>query len=283
MEGLAWELERLLVVTHGGDSASVDQDLPVFPYKTSRMIFEGISRHSPGSEEMAKIIILALQTTDPGASFVDIAQLFSQQLHAKTPEAILEDVERVTLSGLEKVAANLLDQTLGLEVQDFDRRGPAGRGITLMANWCRTFISHRMQHPFFEIELAVSTLDRGVLLQLFKTCPPCPIIQKIGPDPENIQFIVLSEDEPCEQDLNDLGCGQALMQYVLSHQRSAAFVATDVAGPLQCRFLGSCRAPLAQANSEVCRARPWDAFSPENKEGCWFSQAVSAARTRRDL
>jgi len=80
MEGLAWELERMLFIGQGVSTDDLDQQFRLFPYRISRALFEQIANHLPSSEVMAKILLLSLQTSDPGNTFIENAKLFRKEL-----------------------------------------------------------------------------------------------------------------------------------------------------------------------------------------------------------
>ena len=77
----------------------------------------------PSSEILAKVLLLALQTTDPGASFVEIAEVFRTELAEQGEDAILGRISQVTANALEAVTTRLMDESIGLEVEAFGKRG----------------------------------------------------------------------------------------------------------------------------------------------------------------
>jgi hypothetical protein len=71
-ESVAWEMERILFETHGGDP-SVLETVNVWPYKFARRFLEHAISGPVESRIVAKVVLLALQCTDPGVALVSLA------------------------------------------------------------------------------------------------------------------------------------------------------------------------------------------------------------------
>lgn len=282
MEGLALEVERLLYSTQAGDTSFIEQ-APPFPYKVARIAFEGFSGLQPSFEMMAKILVLALQTSDPGYSFFMIAQALKDEAANGSIEDSLAVITQATEEAIGGVIEALCDRTLLMEVQAFRNKGRAGRGLSLMKDWCTTYLRLRQSKPFFELDIIAAGLDREALINLLKIYPPCPIFQETGPDDADVEMLLLSPAEPDAEQIKDLGATQGLLQFSARHLRGDRILATSSLRHGSCRFYGACKAPLATSSPDVCTKRPWESFSPSDTEGCWYAQGVSLARSRPDL
>lgn len=282
MEGLAWEVERLLYSTQGGDASFVEQ-APPFPYKVARIAFEGTSGLQPSCKMMAKILVLALQTSDPGHSFFMIAQALKTETADKSIEESVADITKATAETIGNVIEALCNRTLQMEVQAFENKGSVGRGLSLMKDWCTTYLRLRQSKPFFELDIIAAGLDREALIDLLKKYPPCPIFQEIGPDDADVEMLLLSPAEPDPEQIKDIGATQGLLQFSACHLRGDRILATSSARQGPCRFYGACKAPLTTRSPDICTKRPWESFSPSDTQGCWYGQGVNLARSRPDL
>lgn len=284
MEGIAWEIERLLFISQGEDTADLDARIPDYPYKLARVVFEEISKYSPTSSHFARVILLALQSSNPGFSFLELAGI-AGRLHAQGSSAadisdqLVTDMGRLTQGHIE----DLVLKTLDVEIEAFRTRGPVGLGLDSMVARCKTLLQLRRDKPFFELELIEAGLEQGSLVDLIKMCPPCPVIQQTGPSTGDIEYMMLSAQPIDQAELGALGAAQGLIQFANSHIGRNSIAPTTGARGGPCRFLGACDAPFAKQRPDSCIQRPWESFSPGTGNGCWYATGVAHSRARADL
>jgi hypothetical protein len=278
MESIAWEIEQLLYVTGGIDPRTVEP--PMFPYRTGRVIFEEVSGRILSSQMMAKVLLIALQTSDPGDSFVMIARQFKLSTSEDSDAAILQ---RITNDLLSLVSANIeaiCEHMISSVASGWQERGSAGRGITAMAGWCKDLLRKRQKQPFFELDAVSLTSEFDVFMQLIRAYPPCPIVQSPGEKDGEVDVVVPPNSTV---DPNDLGAAQGLFQFANSHFAPAEIVATAQAKKGACRFWGACKVGFALTSGEACQQRPWESFQSDCNGGCWYSEGMLAGRGRPDL
>ena len=284
MEGIAWEIERLLFISQDEDTANLDARIPDYPYKLARVVFEDISKYEPTSAHFARVILLALQSSNPGFSFLELAEN-ARDLHAQGSSAadisnrLVTDMARLTHGHVD----DLVLKTLDAEIKPFRTRGPVGRGLESMVDRCKELLQVRRDKPFFELEFVEAGSERGSLVDLIKMCPPCPVIQQTGPNTGDIKYMMLSAQPLDQAQLGALGATQGLIQFANSHIGRNSIAPTTGARGGPCRFLGACNAPFAEQKPDSCRQRPWESFSPAVDNGCWYATGVAHSRARADL
>lgn len=283
MESLAFEVEKMISQNHGFDAAKLDAQTPMFPYKVCRCLFEGIAGIEPTSELLAKALLLSLQSTNPGAAFVSIAEQFHNTPDSGARQQILTDLTERTTAELRQCEHGLRTQILDTEAARFRSRGAAGRGIASMLEHCKQYLRLRIEKPYFELDTLAAGPDRDAFVDLLKSCPPCLVLQDTDPTGAESSLTLFSESEPDPAALDELGAMQGLLQFVSSHLTSNGFVPTSAAQRARCKLFSACTAPLAMSNSPICKERPWESFRPEQASACWYSAGVGVARGRACL
>lgn len=270
-EGLAWEVERLVYQSVDESTHVLDQRTPQAPYKLARCVFEGVAKCSPDSETMAKILLLALLSSDSGLTLVAIAkEMFNRG--ALSIEAAFEQFLQRTPT------TQYLDETIDLlkvEIKGFAQGGPAGRGIAALAQRSIDLLEARKANLFFDIDAFKRIVEPGVLSELINQHPPCPILQVKG---DSTGLILLGAQNPDQSALNELGAAQAMLQFMWSHIDSSGIVQTNQARAQACRFHAICSVPAAKDPSSPCVKSPWENFERGMGEGCWYAAGVSCAR-----
>lgn len=286
MEGLAWEVERLLYLRENGSTVELDNRVPFNPYKLCRLIFESLTNTTPTSHTMAKVCLLALQASDPGDSFIEIASAIKEKT---TSNGSVEDaLGRIVEESTNALKANLSKvlNFLAPEFDDFLNRGPVGVGLGRLGEDCKRYIALRAENPFFELELIDQGLARDDLLSLLRTFPSCPIIHNEGFAPQEKSLFLLNESEPNPNDVAMLGAFQGFMQFAGQHiDKHGTLAETSQLKNTKCLFYEFCGTPLAVNETQICQAMPWESFCmyQNAKESCWYAHGVAAARAREDL
>ena len=280
MEGLAWEVERLLFASHEMAPDLLDRGTPFFPYKVSRALFESITNSKPTSQVLTRILLLSLQTSDPGNSFIELAQQFRDRPATESAPEFIVRMTDICSTYLRDIVPFLRSQTWAPESKSFGGRGPAGRGIARLIGKCDEYIALRATEPFFELDGIEGGLQDGRLAELLRAHLPCPVIQDIGPDAGDSEFFTFSPDGFDAAATDEHGAAHGFMQLMSHHLRETGFVETRNLRAFGCNLFGACRAPLASSDPTICRTAPWRSFVATQTVGCWYSQGVSSARGR---
>jgi hypothetical protein len=283
MECCAVECERILYERHGIASDFVLNNVPVYPYHTARTIFEGISQISPSSEFLCSICILALQSTDPGDAFIQIAEACKSEDGLIDEAAKLSSFKERSDTFMTGVVQRILTETLPLEIAPFRNRGHAGRGLDRMKEWGVTLFNERLKDTWFDINAVNKAPDLQALVDLIQAMPACPIIQVVDKLNNREELLYFSQDDIVENSIiTELGVAQALLQFSAAHLTSMGEIIPTPDSSQACFFVDLCDAPLAVERSSICRRSPWQSFDPVAAHSCWYGQAVTAARARRD-
>ena len=283
MEALAYEIERTIFKANGADVGVIDSRMPTYPYKLGRLLFEHLAKVVPSERAFARVCVMALQSTDPGASFIDIANAFGRRSPSESDEITLSRLEGITLRELHRTVAHHINLTLRPEFDRFaSRGGPVGRAIASLGAMCLKYVELRTKDLFFEIRLFEQVLDRDSLHQIIQSYPPCPIVHDARMD-GNSEFFNLSATELSADEVDALCAYQSFSEFIAAHLRQDKFLRTGECRHSRCLFLGACAAPQAIHTPELCRTQPWSAFREGDSQACMYAAAVSAARGRADL
>ncbi|PTB17385.1 hypothetical protein C9I57_28130 [Trinickia symbiotica] len=282
MEGCACEVECMLAERFGGSAEAVRQRTPVYPYLTARAIFEAVADLRPSSKFMAAICVLALQSTDPGATLLEIAEAVSRVPKPLDEDSLLQVFIANTDSFFRQAIHHILSESLPAELDQFASRGHAGKGFRHMEQWCRALLTTRTNDRLFEIAAVDRMPDIEPIAEMLKTLPVCPVIQVIDAADNIEELLFFSELEPADGYISEIAGAQSLLHFSHAHLRVDGTIAeASDATRCSCYYVDVCKAPLAMENSPLCRSTPWESFSPTNIHGCWYAQGVIAGRGRR--
>lgn len=278
MEGCAYEAECLIMEKNGHPIESLHQLIPNYPYRTARAIFEEISGISPSHKYLCSVCVLALQCTDPGNAFVELARSSRQLRNDISEDDLLTAFQTTSSPYFKSQIRRLLDELLPLEISPFLARGRAGRGLTLMINWATNFFERRLEDNLFEINALAQAPDNGPIVELLRSMPACPIMQDLDGFNEEAELFVLSDTDIETERMEELGAAQSLLHFSGSHLLGGRILGTSNCAPRPCFFVKCCRASRERADRTVCFQSPWLSFEPNNLTGCWYAQGVAAAR-----
>jgi hypothetical protein len=285
MEALAYEIERTIFKANGADVAALDSTVTTYPYKFGRLLFEHVARTIPSEAVFSRVCVMALQSTDPGASFIDMANVFRKRPLSEPDAVTLSRLERITLIELRQNVDTIITQTLKPEFERFAPRGAIGAALATLGEMACKYVDLRTKDLFFELSLFEQSLDRDTLRQLLQSYPPCPIVHDAKFDGIADLFnISLTELSPKAVDA--LCVYQTFSQFMLAHLHPAGFHKTSVRSPSQssqCIFFGACAAYQATHAPELCQTQPWRSFLQNDGTMCLYAAGVSACRGRADL
>jgi len=278
MEALAYEIERTIFKANAADFVDVDTAVPVYPYKLGRLLFEHCAKTSPATEVFSRVCLMALQSSDPGASFIDIALAFANRDAREADEVTLGRLESITLSQVRETANDIINRTLRPEFGRFASRGPMGKAVAALGDLCCEYVRTRSNDLFFELHLFERILDRDGLHHLIEAFPPCPIVHEARGG-ASAEFFNLSLTELSPDAVDALSCGQ----FMFAHLREDGFDQTSDHLRSKCIFFGACAAHQAINTPVCCQTKPWSAFRESDEEACMYAAGVSASRGRADL
>jgi hypothetical protein len=281
-EGLAVEMEKLVHREAGRDEGVVDCTVPAFPYHVSRVAFEAITGHRPTSELLIKVCLLALQSADCGATFVELAEVYRDRPSHQTDDAF---IETQTSNGIGYLAARIdkmFEIMVDPELDNFKSRGLLGEAIAYHKEQCRQYMQRRTKDPFFELALPAMVRGSGEELKnFFEESPPCIVRHTAAPG-ELSELFYLGTKERDGRHLQAMGTFQAFSQYLSFHLATSGLLPTprvrSVAKDTSCFFFGGCAVPFALSHSATCATTPWESFAAQPGQGCWFASGVAATR-----
>lgn len=283
MEALAYEIERTIFQANQADVSLIDARTDTYPYKLGRLLFQHLSRQEPAETVMTRVCLTALQSSDPGASFIDLATEFGKRPAGEADYVTLKRLEDITLREFRRTFVAFTHLTLQPEFNLFgSSTGPVASALATLSDMSQRYVDLRAKDHFFELNLFEHVLDRDHFHQLLQSYPPCPIVHEadFGHPPE---FFNLSLTELSGDAVEALCAYQAFGHFMQSHLRWDGFTATARCPPRTCIFFGACAAPQATHAPHLCQTRPWSAFDLTDSSGCLYAAAVSAARGRADL
>lgn len=283
MEGCAIEAECLLYENAGASPDEIRNRVPAYPYLTARAVFEGLSGFSPTSWFLCRLCVLALQSTDPGDAFVQIAEACKTQAPGTDEAHLIDNFLSNSKVVFQEAVNDILKDSLQLEVQSFEKRGVAGKGIKRMSGWANDLFHRRLHDDFFELLPVEAVPDLEAIVEMFRSLPACPIVQEIGTATDSQELLYFSEIEVSLDLAGEIGAAQSLFHLIDAHMSHGRFSETSRASSRACPFFKACRAPLAATSPEICSRRPWESFSPATTNGCWYGAGVACSRGRPDL
>lgn len=282
MEALAHEIERTIVIANHADVALVDHRAKTYPYKFGRLLFEHLSRTTPSPQTLTRVCLMALQSTDPGAAFIDLANAFATRPAGETEDITLQRFAAITVRAFRKSFAAMTHRTLQPEFDLFaSRQGLVGRAIATLGAMCQRYVDLRAQDLFFELGLFEQTLDPDSFHALLQSYPPCPIVHEADLDGRP-EFFNLSRTALPQDSVDALCAYQAFGQFMLAHLDQDGFRPTARCPASKCVFFGACAARPAIEAPHLCQTQPWGTFRPDDAEACLYAAAVSQARGRTD-
>lgn len=283
MEGCAVEAECLLYERSGASADDVRKQVPPYPYLTARAIFEGIAGFIPTSGFLCRVCVLALQSTDPGDAFVQLAEACKSAGPRADEARLVAGFVSNSRGIFQEAVQHILKDSLQREVEPLATRGPAGRGLRRMAEWANDLLSRRLEDEFFELAPVEATPDLAPLVAMLRSLPTCPVVQEIDASADSQELLYFSETEVPPELTQEIGAAQALFHLTDAHIVTGRFSETSLALSRACPFFKACRAPLAISEPAICERRPWESFNPTTAEGCWYGVGVACSRGRSDL
>jgi len=274
MEGIAWEFERIIFENAGADPIELDKGLPTFPYKVCRAFFEKSTGRTPTPSQLSRIILLALQSTDCGFAFLELTGAVADRPDADLDQII--DEKAVAMIHYLRPRMPKLLESIDSELGQFGTTTRLAKVIGSFVEMAKKYLAMRVNEPFFE--LAVLEKKKGFeenANSLFRAFGACPILSEKTP---GIRELVLVGDNRTDEEIAAWGVSVCFQDFTARHiAPGATFRGTATVPHKPCQFFGACGAQFATDHPEICTTMPWKSFDPDQKEGCWYSQAVKSA------
>lgn len=282
-EALAWEADH--VIDNIDRETPAESAVDAIPYRVARAVLEHILGGAVDANTLMRTCLLALQSSDPGASFVEIARRLARgERQHRDVQDELEACAAITMRGLKDARDHIVKGMLYPELSAFENIKPMGDAFAFLKECCSEYIDLRCTKPFFELDFLSTDLNLESLVALLAEHPSCPVVQE-GSSHEDGAFFVFGAQPPTHQMIVSLGAFQGFMDFFTAHLTAKEIKATSSIADRVCPFFSACRAPLALSNSEICRTRPWESFKdPPPPEGlCWYAGGVVGAMGRAPL
>jgi hypothetical protein len=194
-EGVAFELECLYLERRGHDIHAYRKDVEPMPYMVARRVLEGMTGRQISHELCIKACLLALQATDAGANFFEIAQRLGD-----APEDMEAVITR--LAGETKQALKSSIPRLAMAVADstgpFAKRNLIDSATGLLARTAVAYITRRAEEVFFELELGKFDPKSPELDAFLSRFPPCMIqvLDLESIEPSSLEFAIPMKVDP---------------------------------------------------------------------------------------
>lgn len=258
----------------GRPTADLEASTPTFPYKVIERLIQARTGSVPTTEQTLKIGLLALQSGDCGATFMEIVDELSKAPHVI--DDTLHQLAASTQAYLRDNLAPLFDKMAKPECSGFSSRPVLHEAIAHMRDLCQRYLTERGHNVFFEVPLGRMDPNdiesNKCFLDRFTSCT----IQHFGRQRDDLFYV--GTDERSDRELQVMGAYQGFGYYMWAHLRIAGLVPTRSLGRLTCCLHGSCDAPFARTHSHVCQNTPWQAFDRHGTNRCWFAAGVGHAR-----
>jgi len=284
MEGIAYELDRLVELGPNADSNSGDNASP-FPYLVLRRVGCALAG-SIHRCTLVSLAILALQTKSPAHCFQEFCKRYREAL--PTPEGSPPPAEKV-----KEFLNILIDDTKGNREDAFDAllvpleeiknklsgRGPVGAGFTFVIDTIHTAIERRKLLPLFEMEpFKYNRVNVKELSDLFASLLPCDVIQRRAPEhtPKDVLISFGRENQVVEQYTYSLGVRalDAAIKFTFHHIRPERMLDTQTAGHLECPFFHCCDLPFRKESETECGMKPWALYAKYPGNACWMVSGI---------
>lgn len=273
-EGIAHAMEKMIVAAAGRSTADLEASTPTFPYKVSERVIQARTGLVPTAEQALKIGLLALQSGDCGASFIEIVDELSKAPHAI--DDTLHQLAAKTQVHLSDNLAPLFEKMVNPECSGFSSRPVLHEAIAHVRDLCQRYLTERGHDVFFEVPLGRMDPNDIESIKCFLDRFPSCTIQHFGRQRNDLFYV--GADERSDRELQVMGAYQGFGYYMWAHLRIAGLVPTRSLGRLTCCFHGSCDVPFARTNSHVCQNTAWQAFDRHGTNQCWFAAGVGHAR-----
>lgn len=274
LEGVAFELECLHLEARGRDVRAHASTVNPVPYKVARHVLEGITGKVVSHAECMRVCLLALQSTDAGASFIEIAEILRD-----SNLGIAQVLDGMTQRATQALASNRFPLLAAVDdiLRGFVKRPLLSPAIRYFRQSIQNSIATRLKDPFFELRLGSYAQGSIQLRTFFQEFPPCAVqvIDLGSHEPAPIEYLwgaVIDEELA-----NSFAGYHAMMDYGLAHAIQG-FCATTALKPRACPFAASCSLGPRQDDPERCDTSPWLTFDPKSPDSCWYAAGVAISR-----
>lgn len=274
-EGVAFELECLYLERRHHDIRAYQKGVKPMPYMVARRVLEGMTGRYISHDLCIKACLLALQATDAGAHFFEIA---GRLRDAPDMESVITRLAGETKQSL-KSSLPRLATAVDESTDPFTGRSLIRAATGHLARTAIAYMTERTVDVFFELELVKSDPKSHELNAFLSRFPPC-MIQVLDPgstEPNALEFAIPMKVDSAFVD--SLAAYHSMMHFGLAHF-AQNLGSTDSLKPKACPFLSSCSLPLKLSRPDICEVKPWESFDPHSQTICWYAAGVAVARGR---
>ncbi len=249
--------------------------VPVDPYSLIKGLASFIA---PDLEEdtILRCAIFSLQFPDPPFYLANLLA-WSNKIKSQEKDPNVE---------LTKKASNHLKTNIKVMEENIDLIGnilpldsPFPRAVKHTASLIRKNYLHRINEPFFEIELVNNFSKFGgaaIVAAMEKHGVGFLIQERSGPDDQFMRDLMLDISAADKQNA-ELSYGRRVAQAAFSYVFEFFRVEPDrILQPvkMRCPFFSSCNAEYRRDNPDKCSTEPWTSQYLEKSKMCYFGEAV---------
>jgi hypothetical protein len=290
-EGIAWELEKMLLSTGFAEDIIEGKSPPSSPYQVMRAVYEFYLGADNSSDHMIRCGLISLQAENPARTFVDLCM----EMRNRSIKAT-DDFPTEFVSIMQSTFENKVDSFFIISVnpifERFSSLGPVRPALDFIHNNFRRYIDLRKKTPFIELEFINSDKDLKWLADKLNDLPPFLFLQaQEQPNEngrtENVSWLSFPEPKqlpPSAQELESLLIFQSMNTFLFAHMHETRIVSTQevinrmsdskTKNRVCCHLVNSCLAPQALNSPEICKTRPWDS-SKKSGSACSFGAGVA--------
>lgn len=248
---------------------------PVDPY----LLIKGLSRLiSPELEEdtILRCAIFSLQFPDPPFFLANLLG-WANKIKREEKDPNIELTKKA--SNHLKKNIKVIEENIDLIGKIFPLESPFPRAVKHTANLIRKNYLHRIDEPFFEIELVNNFSRHGgtaIVAAMEKHGVGFLIQERCGPEDQFMRDLMLDISAADKQDA-ELSYGRRVAQAAFSYVFEFFRVEPDrILQPvkMRCPFFTSCNADYRRDNPSICSTEPWTSKNLENSKMCYFGEAV---------
>lgn len=271
-EGVAYEVDREIRRENGMAERDLDQFTPPYPYVAYGELIEYLLERSSTPQERIQIGVIALQSTSPGASFVECCEELKKGLASTLSDgtfltpALREDVcEALFKQSLEPVLAALQ----GSQSQEWG----GNDALALFKEGFRL----RIANGLLEFSFLGRPMDKLAFHSLIATMVDCCVIQATPGEKVRHEWVGPGLVAKTERDAERIGFFQSSLHYTLLHVGpSGKLHPSNRLRSSACPYSGGCQVEIDDGMPLECKTRPWTRYQdvPLGGKMCWYACGV---------
>lgn len=279
-EGIAYEIDRMVEYDKTNEDSA-----PPFPYHVLRKLASYITKNRISKFEICVLGTLSLLTTDPAVSLINLIQDYKNlkvknKIEKENFHILWERMKNGFVITKETILKYEFDGLLNMH----KNRGMTEYAINSLKDKYLALLNKREENPFFDVNIfSVYPPNLEELRSFTSEIMPCDTIQEFPGDEDLIERDIIVSFDTRNYESNNtkysvseflrvLHCQQ---EYLLAHFINEFVPTTTITGS-RCPYYTTCGLPDRRNNPYVCKRKPWDVYSPNRKELCWYGNAVAS-------